>query len=805
MIRKPQDQDQGVFTLSFQKGRKLVPTFFTESNVRKYLQALYISTVGATDNARLILERDLSDADPKFFAGNKLVIACSSWMRMWLKFMREFSRSAEIYSLQFLEPVKLLANFRLTARKTTTLTGLLFSKSSRFYDKYFSGDVRTLAIIIPSLQTVMSIRCRDELAGEVGTGGLLLNGIQPMPYVNRIHPHQLDIERNDERPSLSSLDFLKVSVDDLELFRTSMAFENFCEIESGQLRERRRRTGAPCIICGRLICVRPPSIILKGYSGRLIRLHMNHNLPSNSCMDLHEISSLEGKFVRVLVVHWYGKGQTVPTPEAFILEEVESEDEILHDEVCGFVRLRIRLQSSVVFERFPQASLQMSAHINVRGENIEWQPVPAPGEPFLQAFHNTQQQIRMLRLRNCYGKVTTLVDLRGVLDWAKLRKEWLVKKLTQDEGLLRFSLGIIKYGDDQGVIPRKISELRGVISGIFSDSVPVWYVYWLLNTRLIKRTGDRTVISELGHHVVYSAVKNALISALRNALNEKTVMSLDELEERTGFAPSLILSRLQELEEEGVVHCLELSGKRCELIWFTIRPTTASEDPRASAAEKFRALKEKILALFGEFHHPLHPLKVIELMQQKGHVTSYRALLSLLVWLEKEGILSHDGEMWEYPWRRRITDILNGNPTCPFTIEAIMRLASIPPFEAEKVKNILTELEEEREIWQPVPGRWFSNPRDDIAREIQLRTLLLNVDQEFITKILREKEWAEDRWLEIESTFHVRKFAEKIGFKGNLRQIHREAISELISQKRIMVFQEYGLTKYRLILLNEPD
>jgi|YelNatPaOPRAMG01_1025707.scaffolds.fasta_scaffold42278_5 hypothetical protein len=59
--------------------------------------------------------------------------------------------------------------------------------------------------------------------------------------------------------------------------------------------------------------------------------------------------------------------------------------------------------------------------------------------------------------------------------------------------------------------------------------------------------------------------------------------------------------------------------------------------------------------------------------------------------------------------------------------------------------------------------------------------------------------------LEIESTFHVRKFAEKIGFKGNLRQIHREAISELISQKRIMVFQEYGLTKYRLILLNEPD
>jgi hypothetical protein len=191
------------------------------------------------------------------------------------------------------------------------LDGIIFSKSNPYYSKAFGNYRVTLSIILPEIESVMSLRCTENMAKTIDEDVIYsIDGIQPIPYVNRIHQQSASIERKDDQAygGLECLDFLKISFYDINSISHSFAFENFCEVETDQISKRRRRLGASCVLTGLLTVVNPPRIVLQSFLKKDLRIEMvlHHALLSNR--EISRIKSFQGKVVRVLAIWWNSLG-----------------------------------------------------------------------------------------------------------------------------------------------------------------------------------------------------------------------------------------------------------------------------------------------------------------------------------------------------------------------------------------------------------------------------------------------------------------------------------------------------------------
>ena len=139
----------------------------------------------------------------------------------------------EIFTEQILEPARCAARFIVNIRRfsssTTTLDGIIFARSNPYYNKAFGEDRITLSVILPEIESVMSLPCSAKEYGEINYGDHIISGVQPIPYVNRMHYAVLSLKKKDQATAtaLSHLDFLKVSLHDIGKLTHSLAFENF--------------------------------------------------------------------------------------------------------------------------------------------------------------------------------------------------------------------------------------------------------------------------------------------------------------------------------------------------------------------------------------------------------------------------------------------------------------------------------------------------------------------------------------------------------------------------------------------------
>jgi len=714
-----------------------MPRFLLESPVRGFVQALFATVVGAHENARYLLSYEPSAPAVNSASGSPLARDCFYWVMRWLTHIREYSLTNDMFQKQLLEPARCTARFKIEMESATNINALVFSKSESFYDKFHEGKVSTLSLIVPSLECSMSIRCSENISSNLTYGLYEFGGVQPLPYVNRIHPVRLSLRDAGAVPRLRDLGFLKVAVSDLLLFSHTLALENFCEIQSIQFGGR--RLGAPCIVSGRLVSARMPQLMLQSLSHPDVSVQMlatSHLLGNMGC-DSKKIESLEGQYVRALCSVWYtcGRKEESHYPEAFYIEPVSDRSELLWDEITGEARLHGSCSSETV-ERLLQGPIEKSMipqalSIETDG-SLRWASRQATSDRITDMFLREARRIRELRRLLGEGEGSAVVFARHrILDLAKLRRSMLAQRLIADQVLNDCLTDLLGRQDSEGQIGRSFSAVLRFYSEPNQETLRE-KLWWLRDFGFLARTRTGMQITERGLEVAYLAMRTSIIRLARDSLStyEHDAAHLGELASVARMPPSLLLRALRELED-GWLQCLTIGGRRCELIWIV-----RSDGEREIGMRKLKAMQSRVLKVLGRVHYALATSKILDEFRTDG--MTHFVLALLLSEMKSQAVLTEpDDCMWLYPWEKRIEDILSQDPHPVLDTDELREAASIPNVEKASMLQILNRLEDRRIIRELEKERWAIESSDETIRRDQLLWLFRDECKEYILNDVR--------------------------------------------------------------------
>lgn len=701
----------------------LVPRFLRERYMRTVLQNLYVATVGSSNNAKMLLDHEPAEIGVSMVAGSPLVRECFIAAKRWLLLAQEFASSYETFLNQILEPARCPGRFLLNIREispsTTQLKGLVISKSRPFFDKYFEDRISSVTIIVPEVEAVMNLRCRFSVAENIKHKFYSAKKVQPIPFVNRIHPisnQELDLKPTEDKPSLSVLDFLKISFSDVPKMRGSMSLENFCEIWSEQ--GKRRILGFPFIISGLVVSVGfGPNITLQSLCNPelQISLHVTEHLLNLLNTDLYGLVNLRGKPVRVLAVDWYryGPSRILPRyPEILALENVD-EYELLLDDFIGFVRLREKVELGLLKKRYPLIDFQsLPKCIFLENELASYSHATKGGDAIISAFIEEKNRLRTLRNKHLGNSLisSTLIPMGFLFNIENLRLAAISERVKRDEYLLHTLLCLIHEHDHRGHLKGTTRELARAITGI-APEIFIEKLSWLKGIGFILKTKEIAKITRNGFVIAYLAIKQDLMKIIRQ--KREPLLSILNLKENTSLPTTLILQAMYDLEKEGYVKPLVTSGHRCELFWIVC--SRNGKDSEIQALTLLQGMEREVIEILGEVHHPLSEHKILEIIKKKGINLDLVTLNMMLLELKAKNKIKKHNDNWIYPWEGRILDLFHVNPYRTFTIDEILSKTSIPPVSRDIVYGILNDFCMKGKITKILGDKWTIYPPDKEA------------------------------------------------------------------------------------------
>jgi hypothetical protein len=750
-----------------------IPWFLLERRVGSYVQALYDAIVGAHENARNLLAFEPSMEVSA--AGSDLTRNRFHEVMWWLSNLRECSVSDDVFVKQALEPARCAARFKIKMDSMTDIVGVIFSKSKNHYDPFFDDEVCTLSLVVPSLECSMSIKCRKDASCDLTYGTFELIGVQPLPYVNRIHPVRPSLHRiaDNSSQTLGNLDFLKVAVPDLKLFSRSLALENYCEIESAHFHEK-RRLGATCIVSGRLVSAAMPRLILQSPSDPaaseplLAASQLLRNMNCNS----GDVESLEGQNVRVLCSAWYTSGREERCQEAFYIELVDDPCEIIWDEIVGKVRLygRYPIQSvECLFQNSIQRS-EIPQVLNLEANGtLRWAPRKSGPSRMVNMFLEEMDHLKQLRgFLEKEGASHVAFERRRILDHAKLQRSSILK----NEALMECFGNLISRQDFRGIVGKSYSSLIRSFDirdqEIFSERLR-----WLRNCGLLKKTKSGIQITERGSEIAYLTRGESIRRIVRESLlaHGNGWIFLHELSKLAGTSRSLSLRALRELEDEWL-HCLTLGGKRYENVWVV--------GLRDDIEKTVNAMERRILAVLRDFSFSVGTSRILEKLRSEE--ITHDTLVLMLCEMKRQSILTEpEHGMWWYPWEQRILGILSEPPHPVLDTDELMSASSYPKLSAEKwgFLAILERLEDMKKIvkWEK---KWAINSSDELARRDQVRWILRDDCRKYMLSCIRRERWMEREQLLSETMLFLKEKIEPFGrYDGLDRELFENALREL--------------------------
>lgn len=777
-----------------------VPYFLREKEIRTVLQNLYVSVVGSNENARVLLKNEPEKIKPIMAGGSPLARECFIATIRWLRRMREFSLTPQIFLCQFLEPFRSPARFLLKVRdlqpSTTYLDGLIFRKSEPFYDRYFEDNVVTLSMIIPQLGIASSLRCRIDYAPNIEYGFYRIYGVQPLPFVNRIHPTRLKMEHTGNAVDFSNFNFLKVSFQDLQRLQRSLAFENLCEVWSAQ-GGYGRRLGAVCIFCGTVRSAGGnggPYLILENPCdpNNTITLYMTEQFLRLLNTDLLGVRDIRGKPLRALGVFWYGFGSSISVPkypEIIASEFVKDREELVADDLIGFVRMRGCVTFDELKMKYGDVDLtSLSPTLSMNDNFVSFNfSTGTVNSSIMRIFLTENIHIRTLRRKvipSKRGQGSLLVVPEEVLDINSLQLSGLAGRINRDKSLLKCLLALIRYKDNEGVLPSTLTELRNIVPDLLPD-VSEEKILWLRDLGLIaKERGKPALLTDIGIKVAYLVVREGLLPRLKNFIMAKGFVDLSEMEHELSISSSLLLKALRDLEAEGLVRCLSIDGRRCSLFWTCLGEEACTQE----ANKRIKLLEECILEVLGSVHHALHISEILRRVREKGENLNYYLLKIMLSWLRaREKLKERNGEMWIYPWDKRIMDFLSRNSFNIFSVEEIIEKTSLPLIEKYKIQEILKRLKRNGQVQEILEGMWIAPLPEKKDREREFR-ILKNQSYKYAINLLRNRSGPiKLEHLKAKLWGFLISFKHSTRLSGDSRRIINELIQEMLKNKEIRI------------------
>lgn len=762
-----------------------IPAFATERGVRIALQCLYVGLVGSSLNARNLVEHDPLKLDYAAAAGNSLTKGCFTQVTRWLSRVNEFAVNEEVFQKQILEAVRAPARFLLTVREerpsTTTVSGLVFAKSAQFYDKYYQSRVVDLALICPDLGTSMSLRYRSEVLGGTEFGLYEFTGVQPIPLVNRIHPFDLGVKKVGQTTELRRLHQFKSSWGDFPEAARSWNFENYAQIQCTQT--GRKRLGIACVLSGKIMGLSIPRMILQSPIGeqKSTEVALTESVVAQYGGDEARMRTMIGKPVRLLVVFWYGHGfsRANPTlPEAFLMEEAGSMDEVRLDDAIGFVRARRRVSEQKFLSRYTNQELMALPPELIKAEHklLEWVTPPTTRNRILDAFIDQERALADSRIKDSASGESRPLLLSDVIDSRKLDMERL-SQITSADAKVSEILLLLITSEDSGLIWDHWSD---IVRGVGGDpSATRGKLRWLRDMSLIAKKEGGVQITSRGKLVWYSANRNPLMASIEKFLAGKSgKFDLLQAAKIVSFPMSMIVAGLDELGRSGKVKCLQEPGREFRLFW-----KIEGGERDQSNMQMDTPMIEDILAVLGAAPYSLSTQKILGQLRESDGRWNERILLSTLSYLRSQGRVSYEreqsgNEMWLYPRERRTSDLFSRHPERPFTFEEIVKANHGSPAETLR---ILQDLATKGQVTR-FGAYWFTGDWTK-ATENALQSLC----DKLVRQLVRENGGlVSEARLIYELNHFLAAEAEEFRLQGNVRQLSEKAIQTMVECGKIV-------------------
>lgn len=761
----------------------LKPRFINEPSVRAYLQSLYTTIIESHDNARALANNEIDALDPKLARGNEIARKCFAHTIRWLRMMHEFSLSDDVFHTQFMDPARIAAKYKISMSTTTNLIGLVLTKSPEFYHPYFSDKVSDISIIVPSLESSLSLRCRSNYVDNVSCEVYEIGSVQPIPYVNRFHPVRVFFRECNVKFSLSELDFLKTSIYDIHKLSRSISFENFCQIHSSQL--GRRALGSTKVISGRVVSIAVPKITIKPFFGGRgsagVDLILTPQALSRLRAGTEKIVSLEGKTVRMLAVTWYDLHPVYP--EVFLIEPAEENTGLLEDEIIGFVRLRQKVGQEVLQHFYPEVALSQleTPKLKWDGQFFSWSVDMSSLDDIVAGF--LKQKLSLMNLRGemqNLGGEGSLIPWAKVMDSEKLRLRTLVNKLRSNRPLTSPIMMIIKNREN-GVAPPK--SFRELALASPNNSLLLDDILWLRYVGFIKKTGEGIVVTKNGVLMAYLANRTTVMNLLKKKLEEKGPLVVPDIRSFSGFPNSFILKGLRELRDKGV-HPLHVDGKPFELIWVK-----EGDDEAVNHAHEIRTKMEtEVLSILRSVPHAMSILKICENFNTRLNIPDLEIILERL---RIKGKIKKLQDMWIYPVGSRILDVLSENQDRCFGIKELMTRSGVPPAEEQTVILELNSLKKNGVVVEILPGCWAIQTNDPNVLSRRTEKLIKAECRNYVLTLLRIHKHLDLLTVKAKMRIHMTSLShEKFSdFRIEVDKLVDEIINELLSEDVVQMHE----------------
>ncbi|MEM4253392.1 MAG: hypothetical protein QXE84_07715 [Candidatus Nitrosotenuis sp.] len=688
--------------------------FLEEAIIRPKLTEFYLTISKSTENARSMSSKDPWNIEPSAYEGTDMVRQCMRRVCHWLETVKDFCVDEEVFREQILDPMRItakcLVSMRSLKKHTTTVSGWVFEKSEPYVDPNYGTRRITLSMVVPMLQTVFSIRMKEEEADRITNATYEFDEVEPIPLVNRLYFVHPRYRESGKKPSLVDWNFLKIGFGDHGVFKNSLELENFCEIQSSQ-HLGRHHLGAPFIIGGKMTSFREPTITIRSMiDDQSITFNMSDDLHKNLSLDKLEL--MEGKFVRVMAIQWYdptGDSNGTKRPEVVFVEPESDLSRIVEDDMVGYVRMRTSVSLQDLAQRYQHVDPANISAFEISSGFVKFVHQDVPTDDVVTEYLKAKSFLRDVRSAI---KSDSLIQVsqHEVIDQTKVSIKGLAFLITKDGLLSEIINFVLRTKDESGMWPMQ----EEILKYFDADRETIGKkIRWLRYLNMLEKNGSQVACTKIAYDVA-EIISSDEIGKVVASLGTD-IVSIREISNSI-IIPSL-LERFLDTNSSGFIPAT-INKRKNRLYW--IRNSADTDDVVRRAEEDFRLSSGRMLSVMRKINFPFTTMKVLEEMQKNGIPTSFFVADRTMKELAAIGKLLRSGESWEYPLRERIIDFLRYNSNAFFSSSEIIRDNSIPLADQEKVHKILNELKAGGAISMIGGDTWTlsENLQDKIKRRI---------------------------------------------------------------------------------------
>jgi len=768
--------------------------FLLEKEFRTQMTNFY-NVVTVHKNAENIVNTDITKINEISPRGSVFV---REWMRQfadWLDNLYEISY-IEAFTSQMWMPIKIASDYILGIReKTTRLHGWILAKSIPYKNPFSENEKRvTVSVLVPELETVMSIRCEQSEAEQLEQAMYEFEQVKPFPLVNRLHhfwKNKPAVKKISDNLDLARYDFLKTSFEDVGLLSCSIEMERYCEIASSQS-NKRQLLGATSIVPCRVNNVSFPWMTIESIlnPSNQIQIYISESLERS--ISPNRIEDFEDKFARIICVTWYDTGlEALNHPnkiETLYIEEADDAGELVVDEVIGFLRMRKKIPLDLFQKKFSGIQIDKIPRLAVEDRQVLLREEPKTGNEvntnFLDCIRRIKKKRSEINTKN--GIVVTPED---ILD----PRKGIVRSQSRKINYVSILMEMIKSRDFDG-----FSEMSLPIADRKKGRS---IAARLLSLGLISKRNKGFSVTPGGFEVACRFKKDRVNQIIDNAKKTNGIISVAELESSL-VPPSILIKYLS--EAEGIIQST-VSSIPCNIFWYS-SPLSNNAENRALIEEEvermiepaFKALNKTYQVQEGQVGYSIknqNPKKPLSDMLVK----------TILQILKNRGSVTFDGTCFDYPLPQRITRIFEKNPSKFFTTEEIMSQVIIPwpkkgsygMTDEMKKKTIVDELNnlyKNNKIMQVDGGLWTLAANHQSIQS-RYENFVRNSIRNIIVRLVDKKSPLDKNELLDGINSDKKNFCvEGSQIKIDWDFLRDEILSEMISNKEI-VFDYYGLCK----------